>query len=146
MPKRENISIKTKYKTKADCMENCRDVKRITRLSLTYSRQITGEVYPDGRFELNSRARGNAMFEFKGIIKEEADGIYMVGDIIKKPSAIKMVVGSIVLSMIVAFGLVMTINPVFMFFALLFATIPWLNLWILNNSDDLYKDIVNKVG
>lgn len=86
------------------------------------------------------------MFEFKGIIKEEADGIYMVGDIIKKPSAIKMVVGSIVLSMIVAFGLVMSMKPVFMFFALLFPTIPWLNLWILNNSDDLYKDIVNKVG
>ena len=146
MPKRENISIKTKYKTKAECMENCRDVKRITRLSVTYSRQISGEVYPDGRFELSSRARGSAMFEFKGIIKEEADGIYMVGDIIKKPSAIKMVVGSIVLSMIVAFGLVMSMNPVFMFFALLFATMPWLNLWILNTSDNLYKDIVNKVG
>lgn len=146
MPKRDNISIKTKYSTKTDCMEHYRDVKRTTRLSLTYSRQISGEVYPDGRFVLSSRARGSAMFLFKGVIKEETDGVYMVGDIIKKPSAIKMVYGSIILSMMLAFGLILTMNPVFMLFGLLFATIPWLNLWILNTSDNLYKDIVNKVG
>lgn len=78
MTKRENITIKTKYETKQDCIENCRDIKRKTRLATTYSRQISGEVYTDGSFELSSRAKGSAMYEFRGIIKEEADGIYMV--------------------------------------------------------------------
>lgn len=146
MPKRNNISIKTKYKTKEECMENCRDVKGKTILATTYSRQISGEVYPDGSFVLSSRAKGSAMFEFKGVIREEEDGVYMQGDIIKKPSAIKIVYGSILISTVIAIAMVLTMNPVFILFAVLFATMPWLNLMIINKSDFLYKDILNKVG
>jgi len=146
LPNRENISIKTKYQTKTECMENCRDIKKKTKLATTYSRQISGEVYADGRFELSSMAKGSSMYEFKGIIKEESDGVYMVGDIIKKPFALKMIYGSIAISTIMAIGLAMTMNPVFIFFAVLFVTVPWLNLIIINKSDYLYRDIINKVG
>lgn len=146
MTKRENITIKTKYKTKQDCIENCRDIKRKTRLAVTYSRQISGEVYPDGSFELSSRAKGSAMYEFRGIIKEEVDGVYMVGDIIKKSFALKVIYISIALATIFAIVLIMSMNPVFILFAVLFAVVPWLNLVIINYSDYLYKDIVRKVS
>lgn len=146
MKKRENITIKTKYETKQDCIENCRDIKRKTRLATTYSRQISGEVYPDGSFELSSTAKGSAMYEFKGMIKEEADGVYMVGDIIKKSFALKVIYVSITLSTLFAIVLIMTMNPVFILFAVLFAVVPWLNLIVINYSDYLYKDIVRKVS
>jgi hypothetical protein len=85
VPRREDIVIKTKYKTKEDCMENWRDIASKTTLAVTYSRQISGQVYPDGRFEFSSRAKGRAMREFRGIIKEEADGAYMIGFNNNKP-------------------------------------------------------------
>lgn len=146
LPKRNDISIKTKYNTKEECMENCRDVKGKPILATTYSRQISGEVFPDGNFVLSSRAKGSSMFEFKGIISEEADGVYMKGDIVKKSSSIRIVYGSILISTLIAIAMVMTMNPVFILFAILFATIPWLNLIIINKSDFLYNDILNKVG
>lgn len=146
MPQRKAIKIKTKYMTKDDCMENCRDITRKTRLSTNYSRQISGEVYPDGSFVLSSRAKGSSMFEFKGMIQEEDDGVYMIGDIKKKAIATYIVYLSIIISEIIALSLVMTLNPVFILFALFFFTLPWLNLIYLSRSDSLYKDLVNKVG
>lgn len=146
MPKRENIEIKTKYRTKSECIENCRDVKRKTKLGTTFSRQISGEVFPDGRFELSSRAKGSFMYEFKGIIKEEPDGVYMLGDIILKSSALKIIYTYIILGTVIAFVLIMTMNVVEILFGLLFATVPWLNLLAIKRSDYLYKDIIRKVS
>jgi hypothetical protein len=146
MPKRENIVIKTKYKTKSECIEKCRDFKGKTKLVISLSRQISGEVFPDGRFELSSRAKGSAMYEFKGMIKEEEGCVYMVGEIIPKLFTLRIIYLSIVLGIIMAMVFIITMGTVGILFALLFATVPWLNLIAISRGDYLYKEIIRKVS
>jgi len=145
MAKRKNIRIKTKYSTKYECMEKCRDYHGKTRLDLVFIRHISGEVYPDGSFELSSRSRAAALLEFKGKIIEEEDGVYMVGEIVSKHFAVSLLYICTLLVLIVSplyiyswgvFGIL------YMFFILGLLAI---NFLLMRFSDSLYDEIVRKV-
>lgn len=67
MSKRKIIKIKTKYRTKEECINNCRDIKRKTFMC-GVSKSISGEVNTNGTFKLSSTRKKSGMFEFIGAI------------------------------------------------------------------------------
>lgn len=146
MAKRNNISIKTNYKSIEECKENCRDYKGRTRISTNFLRQISGEIHEDGSFILSSRMKGSAMFEFIGKIIEKPDGVYMIGDIRPKPIQLKIIYVSIVLMSLLGFLFIFTMGVVGLLFGAIFLIGPWFNLILINKSDYLYNDIIRKVS
>ncbi len=146
MPKRKNIVIKTKYKSKSECIEECRDIKNKTIMAMNLNRKISGSMTPDGRFELSSRAKVAAMYEFIGYVEENSDGVFMVGDIQAKKLQKTLILISIVLFSLLGMGFILTFDPVMLFIGVLFMIVPWINFIIMKQSDALYKEIIRKVA
>lgn len=87
MPVKNEIRIKTKYKSIEECRDYCRDIPRKTVMATTFSRGISGEVDHDGLFELSSTQKDSAMFMLtipwlNLIYSYRSNALY--GEIIKK--------------------------------------------------------------
>ncbi len=146
MAHRKDIVIKTKYGSKQECIEECRDIKKKTIMAMSFNSSISGTVSEFGEFNLSSRAKGGAaMFEFTGQIEEDSDGVFMVGEINPKKLQARLIYGMIVLFTIAGLGFIITFNPVLMLFGVLSLIVPWLNFAALKYSDHLYKIIIKKV-
>lgn len=142
---RKDIIIKTKYSSKYECMENCRDINKKTIMAMSLSRAISGTVSDTGEFCLSSRSKGAAMFEFIGEIEENKDGVFMVGEIQPKPYQVKLIYFMTILFTLMGFGFVLSFEPVLVLFGIFFMIIPWINIIALKTSDHLYKLIKRKV-
>ena len=145
MAKRKDVIIKTKYESKEDCIENCRDIKSKTVMAMSLNRKISGTMTTGGQFVLSSRSKGAAMFEFKGHVEENRDGVFMVGDIAPKSFQVKLIYTSVIIMMLAGAAMMLTFNPVLLLFGVLFMVIPWANVLAMKYSDHLYNVIVKKV-
>lgn len=142
---RENVSIKTKYETREECIENLVDHNKKTYLSL-FLRQISGHMNQEGEFEVSSRYNAGAFFEFNGKVAEDDDGIYLKGDIrVKKFIKVFTILCTI---------MVFVVSPVYIIawksfgiFFMIFILVDIGVLWAqLKYSDALYQDILRKVS
>ena len=142
---RENVKIKTKYKTILECEQACVDGIGKKIMAKSWSNKLFG-VFEDGhRVVISSDAKGAALFEFDGRIVAREDGIYLEGEIREKSSSKGFVYGSVAFSMILGLIMMSTFNPVFMFMGAMFMIIPWTNVIYMRKSDALYQMLVKRV-
>lgn len=143
MFKEKYTEIRTKYLTKEDCMNNCRDITRMTSMARSFSRKICGEVHSDGSFKLSSTNKVSNMFEFTGTIEERQDGIYMAGEIM--PRSLHKMLAYIGVGMGLIFGIILVlVNDSLV--GLIISLFPWINILIMKYSNSLSKDIIRKVS
>lgn len=143
---KELLRIKTKYETKEECLEQCRDHKGWTRFDWMIIMKISGEVYPDGSFELTAMARAGACQIFRGRIKQEEDGIYMEGRITPKIFVKRFLIVCAVITALV--------SPIYVYYLgwwgtvfmlAVFSVIAW-NFALMYFSESLKKQIIRKVS
>lgn len=146
MSRRENIIIKTKYKTIETCERNCVDSIGTKRIAKSWSNKLYGVFDDTHHFMITSDARGAALFVFEGVIVERDDHINMEGDIKLRPMSKKIVTGSILVGLLVGILLISTLNAVFMLMGTLFMIVPWFNYLYVKKSDALYSMIHKKVS
>lgn len=145
MSKRDQIVLKTKFKTVEQCKAECVDGIGIKKVAKTWSNKLYGIFDDTQHFVIASDAKGAALFVFEGVIKEREDGIYMEGDIKVKPISKRIVYLSIMLSVIAGILMYLSLNPVLIFMGTLFMIVPWFNYRFMKKSDVLYHLICKKV-
>jgi len=146
MAMRENIKIKTKYKSILECEQSCVDGIGRKIVAKSWSKKLYG-IFEDGhRVVISSDAKGAALFEFEGRIVAREDGIYLEGDIREKSYSKGLVYGSVAFSLILGFAMMSTFNPVFVFMGVMFMVIPWTNVIYMRKSDVLYQMLVKRVS
>lgn len=143
---KELIIIKTKYKTKAECIQKCRDFSGKTNYDWIIQKKFSGGVYPNGRFELSAMSGAGANQIFMGQIIESDAGVFMEGMITPKIFVKKFLKTSAVLTAIVTPIYIYTqhwLGALFMFFV--FCLIIW-NYVLTYFSESLQKQITKKVS
>ena len=143
---RQNISIKTKYKTINECRENSIDKVGKATFSSTIGKSLIGEILPNNSFVIGSNQKSIAVHQFVGEIVESDDGIYMVGDIKERPLSLFAIYFSVIFGLIFGVGMILTWNPVLMLFGLLFMIVPSFNIIHIKRSNGLYNKIFDRVS
>jgi len=146
MNRSDRVAIKTRFRTVEQCREECVDGIGIKHIAKSWSNKLYGIFDVANHFKIASDAKGAALFVFEGVIIEREDGIYMEGNINVKPHSKKIVLGSILMSLIAGIILITTFNIVLMFMGILFMIVPWFNYTYMKKSDVLYKMIHKKVS
>ena len=145
MTHRKHVEIKTKYQTKNECLENCRDIKKSIVLPIPFSRKIYGQVFDDYTFTLSSRGKTGAVaLKYVGHIESRDDGIYMSGDITVKPFY-KILLYVLGISFILAGVFITLIGMLYLqLVGILLIAIGWYYIFLLTKSDILYRDLIKK--
>ncbi len=144
MPRRKNISIKTNYESKVECINSLIDYNKKTFLSL-YVNQISGMINESGEFEISSRYKLGALFTFTGSVTEVDDNVYLEGDIkVKRLTFWCLLLASlfifpISLVYILAWG---GIGILFMILIVVDISLLW---WFMLCSDALYHDVISRL-
>lgn len=146
MAYRNNVDIKTSYFSIEEFTEGCIDHIGMPFAATSWNRGLWGLVLDDGGFEITSGKKGAALFIFRGKLEVIEDHIHMIGDISIRTYGKVMLYGSIIMMSILGLLLIVSLNPVFLFFGLMMIVLPWFNVLYAMNSDALYKLIVKKVG
>jgi len=146
MAHRENVEIKTKYKSVEECVLQCRDVKRKNCFESLFKRELFGEIFADRSFNLRSRKKGSYYFEFVGRIEERGDGIYMVGKIQPKRTFHVVLYGVILFFITLGLFLIASLQQIPVLIGFFFLAIGGLYVMILKKFDGLYKDLMRKLS
>lgn len=145
MVNREDILIKTRFSTIEECRGNCIDKIGKVRYASSLGKSLVGEITPQDTFVIASNQKGVATHEFVGEIYQKDNDIFMKGIIRPRKFSMIIVYAYVVFGLIFGITLILSFNPVFMFFGLLFMLVPWLNVVHLNKSNALYDRILQKV-
>lgn len=145
MTNRNNISIKTRFETVDSCKQNCLDQVGKVRYASSMGKSLIGEVTDQNSFRIGSNQKSAATHEFIGYIVQKEDGIYMEGDIKARKFSERMIYLSLIFGVVFGIMLILSLNPVFVLFGILFMLMPWMNVIHLKKSNALYNLIIKKV-
>ncbi|SKC69181.1 hypothetical protein [Maledivibacter halophilus] len=151
MAHRKNTKIKTKYKSIEECINSCGEMKEDTFWGKWhFLKEIVGKMNENGSFKLSTRERYGTAHEFVGNVKQQHDGIYLVGDIrVKHSYEIMFHVANVILN-ILGFWLFSQIQSdeegyVLMKLLGIYAIgLGWFHVWYLYKSDTLYKHLLRR--
>jgi hypothetical protein len=132
-----HFEMKTNYESIEEAVEKVAQLIENSKKTLVAMNLLTGEIKLGGEFILSSKARGAAMSEFIGKIVQREDGVYLVGIIQPKESAMKRFYLLGAFNLIFAFILVMSGNFVFVIFALLLLFVLFMNMNITKKGNYL---------
>ena len=91
---RKEINLRTKYKNKSECLNNCRDINNNTYRTSLFSKEIRGEVnLENSTFRLSSIGKNASAVVFRGEIHEEEGTILMRGEIKPKLFSVFLLYG-----------------------------------------------------